>query len=115
MQAPVLRRGCNGRQQQQRAAAKTTRAKPWSSSNRGACRRGRLSVRVTATATTELASPSRPAEHQEVEMSEEKKDIQRLMARPYKYGFKTIIESDTFPKGLDEEVVRCAPHILLLA
>ena len=48
-------------------------------------------------------------------MSEEKKDIQRLMARPYKYGFKTIIESDTFPKGLDEEVVRCAPHILLLA
>jgi hypothetical protein len=26
--------------------------------------------------------------------------------RPYKAGWKTIIESDTFPKGLDEDVVR---------
>jgi hypothetical protein len=31
-------------------------------------------------------------------MTDEKRDIQKLMARPYKYGFKTIIESDTFPK-----------------
>lgn len=29
-----------------------------------------------------------------------------MMNKPYKYGFKTIIESDTFPKGLDEDVVR---------
>ena len=26
--------------------------------------------------------------------------------RPYKAGWKTIIESDTFPKGLSEDVVR---------
>lgn len=31
-------------------------------------------------------------------MTDEKRDIQKLLARPYKYGFKTIIESDTFPK-----------------
>lgn len=39
-------------------------------------------------------------------MSDEKRDIQRMLNKPYKYGFKTIIESDTFPKGLDEDVVR---------
>lgn len=42
----------------------------------------------------------------EVEMSDEKKDIQRMLNKPYKYGFKTIIESDVFPKGLSEDVVR---------
>lgn len=26
--------------------------------------------------------------------------------RPYTAGFRTMIESDTFPKGLDEDVVR---------
>lgn len=40
------------------------------------------------------------------ELSEEKRDLQRLLSRPYKYGFKTMIESDVFPKGLDEDVVR---------
>ena len=29
-----------------------------------------------------------------------------FICRPYKAGWKTIIESDTFPKGLDEDVVR---------
>lgn len=42
----------------------------------------------------------------EVELSDEKKDIQKMLSRPYKYGFKTIIESDVFPKGLNEDVVR---------
>ena len=28
------------------------------------------------------------------------------LSRPYKAGWKTIIESDTFPKGLSEDVVR---------
>eukprot|EP00887_Chlorella_sp_A99_P005995 scaffold27.g5995.t1 len=42
----------------------------------------------------------------EEELSEEKRDIQRMLAKPYKYGFKTIIESDVFPKGLSEDVVR---------
>jgi hypothetical protein len=39
-------------------------------------------------------------------MSEEKRDIQKMLNKPYKYGFKTIIESDVFPKGLSEDVVR---------
>jgi hypothetical protein len=43
---------------------------------------------------------------EEVELTDEKKDIQKLLNRPYKYGFKTYIESETFPKGLDEDVVR---------
>lgn len=40
------------------------------------------------------------------EISEEKKDIQKILSKPYKWGFKTIIESETFPKGLSEDVVR---------
>ena len=31
---------------------------------------------------------------------------QTANCRPYLPGFRTIIESDTFPKGLDEDVVR---------
>jgi Fe-S cluster assembly protein SufB len=47
-----------------------------------------------------------PEEVEVAELSEEKRDIQKLMSRPYKYGFKSYIESDTFPKGLNEDVVR---------
>ena len=36
----------------------------------------------------------------------QKRDLQAMLNKPYKYGFKTIIESDTFPKGLSEDVVR---------
>jgi hypothetical protein len=36
----------------------------------------------------------------------EKRDIQQMLNRPYKYGFQTFIDSETFPKGLDETVVR---------
>lgn len=43
---------------------------------------------------------------EEAQISDEKRDIQKILDRPYKYGFKTIIESDTFPKGLNEDVVR---------
>ncbi len=43
----------------------------------------------------------------ETHASAEKRDLQQLMNRPYKYGFKTIIESDVFPPGLNEDVV-CA-------
>eukprot|EP00775_Hariotina_reticulata_P008303 gene8303-8488_t len=42
----------------------------------------------------------------DVELSDEKKEISKLLNRPYKYGFKTYIESETFPKGLNEDVVR---------
>jgi hypothetical protein len=36
----------------------------------------------------------------------QKRDLQKMLDRPYKYGFQTIIESDTFPPGLNEDVVR---------
>lgn len=42
----------------------------------------------------------------EVEEETEEAKIAKLLAKPYKYGFKTIIESDVFPKGLSEDVVR---------
>lgn len=48
----------------------------------------------------------RTAMAEDVELSEEKRTIQKILDRPYKHGFKTIIESDTFPKGLSEDVVR---------
>eukprot|EP00197_Chlamydomonas_leiostraca_P003843 CAMPEP_0202865926 /NCGR_PEP_ID=MMETSP1391-20130828/6699_1 /ASSEMBLY_ACC=CAM_ASM_000867 /TAXON_ID=1034604 /ORGANISM="Chlamydomonas leiostraca, Strain SAG 11-49" /LENGTH=533 /DNA_ID=CAMNT_0049545817 /DNA_START=98 /DNA_END=1699 /DNA_ORIENTATION=+ len=55
--------------------------------------------------------PVRTAQIEQVElddenMTDEKRDIQKLLSRPYKYGFKTLIESDTFAKGLNEDVVR---------
>lgn len=46
------------------------------------------------------------AEVEEQTLSDEKRDIQKLLSRPYKYGFQTLIESNTFPKGLSEDVVR---------
>ncbi len=33
-------------------------------------------------------------------------DVEKLVDAPYKYGFVTDIESDTFPPGLDENIVR---------
>jgi hypothetical protein len=54
-------------------------------------------LRVHATAAPELMAE---------EMSDEKKDIQKMLNKPYKYGFTTIIESDVFPKGISEDVVR---------
>ena len=36
----------------------------------------------------------------------QKRDLQKMLDRPYKYGFQSIIESDTFPPGLNEDVVR---------
>lgn len=65
--------------------------------------------RAPAQPRREPVSPCRSAIEAEApmaEMSDEKRDIQRMLNKPYKYGFKTIIESDTFPKGLDEDVVR---------
>ncbi|KAK2080315.1 hypothetical protein QBZ16_000168 [Prototheca wickerhamii] len=61
--------------------------------------RGVHRPRPAATADVDLPEPA-------TELSEEKRDLQRLLSRPYKYGFKTMIESDVFPKGLDEDVVR---------
>ncbi|MEL0083291.1 MAG: Fe-S cluster assembly protein SufB [Gammaproteobacteria bacterium] len=39
-------------------------------------------------------------------MSTESEDIDRYISREYEHGFVTDIEQDTFPPGLDEEVVR---------
>jgi Fe-S cluster assembly protein SufB len=39
-------------------------------------------------------------------MSTEAQDLEKLTGGEYKYGFVTDIESDTVPKGLDEDVIR---------
>ena len=43
-------------------------------------------------------------------MSETPSQLQELVARQYKHGFVTDIESDTVPPGLDESVVRLISH-----
>lgn len=73
-------------------------------------RHSRRSLRVAAAASTEAAPDSSQqvvaADAAADTLSEEKQEISKLLNRPYKYGFKTIIESETFPKGLSEDVVR---------
>jgi len=32
--------------------------------------------------------------------------INKIISAEYKMGFETIIKSDTFPKGLNEEVIK---------
>ena len=64
-------------------------------------RRGRRRYGCWAT-----AAPSTVQQGGNDAVEEEKKDIQKMLSKPYKYGFKTMIESDVFPKGLDEDVVR---------
>ena len=32
-------------------------------------------------------------------------NIQNLVNQPYKYGFSTIIETETLPAGLNEEII----------
>jgi len=39
-------------------------------------------------------------------MATQEETIEQLATREYKYGFETILETDTFPPGLDEDVVR---------
>ncbi len=39
-------------------------------------------------------------------MSTEAQDLEKLTGGEYKYGFVTDIETDTVPKGLDEDVIR---------
>src|SRR5436190_10989527 len=39
-------------------------------------------------------------------MSTSPETIEQLASREYKYGFETIVETDTFPPGLDESIVR---------
>ena len=39
-------------------------------------------------------------------MSKTLKQIEKITSSEYKYGFTTDIESDTIPKGLNEDVIR---------
>jgi Fe-S cluster assembly protein SufB len=39
-------------------------------------------------------------------MATQEETIEQLATREYKYGFETILETDTFPPGLNEDVVR---------
>ena len=39
-------------------------------------------------------------------MSTSEETIEQLATREYKYGFETILEAETFPPGLNEDVVR---------
>ncbi|GMV23563.1 MAG: Fe-S cluster assembly protein SufB [Acidimicrobiia bacterium] len=39
-------------------------------------------------------------------MATSEETIEQLATREYKYGFETILETDTFPPGLNEDVVR---------
>ncbi len=34
------------------------------------------------------------------------KQIKEILSRDYKLGFETLVESDTFPKGLNEDVIK---------
>src|SRR5690606_40656814 len=43
-------------------------------------------------------------------MASGQQDVEQLVARKYRHGFVTDIESDTVPPGLDESVIR---HISL--
>ncbi len=65
---------------------------------------------ATADEVATLAKQQQAAAQQEASsgssMTDEKRDLQRLLDRPYKHGFTTAIESETFPKGLSEDVVR---------
>ena len=39
-------------------------------------------------------------------MNNSQKKIQNLVNQPYKYGFSTTIETETFSPGLSEEVIQ---------
>ncbi len=39
-------------------------------------------------------------------MSATAKEINGIMSQGYKQGFVTVLETDTFPPGLDEAVIR---------
>ena len=41
-----------------------------------------------------------------MDMSTSPETVEQLASREYRYGFETTLETDTFPPGLDEQVVR---------
>lgn len=41
----------------------------------------------------------------EIQLPSQSSNLERLVNEPYKYGFRTDVESDEFPRGLNEELV----------
>ena len=39
-------------------------------------------------------------------MSTSTETIEQLATREYQYGFETLVEADTVPRGLNEDIVR---------
>jgi FeS assembly protein SufB len=76
--------------------AKATSATFRGRNARGAARGARLAARAEAITD----APEMDAKAEEVDK------IQQMLAKPYKAGFVTDIETDTIPKGLSEETVR---------
>jgi len=50
--------------------------------------------------------PAKPASGEVTENTMSSTSVQTLVSQPYKYGFVTDIESDTLPRGLNEETIR---------
>lgn len=76
-------------------------------SSKPLCRQSQSQRKLTRHSPLQVsAAAATDSTVEDVEMSDEKKDIQKMLNRPYKHGWQTIIESETFPKGLSEDVVR---------
>ena len=41
----------------------------------------------------------------EKQTNDSEKVLEEIVVTPYKYGFKTEIENESFPKGLNQEIV----------
>ena len=39
-------------------------------------------------------------------LESEDEEVLNLISQPYKYGFTTKVETEEFPKGLNEEIIR---------
>lgn len=63
-----------------------------------------LHKRAPRARSISCAAAAEVAEEDVVEA--QKRDLQKMLNKPYKYGFQTMIESETFPPGLNEDVVR---------
>lgn len=66
---------------------------------RGLCSRKPAARRVCCKAAADEVAVEDVVEAQ-------KRDLQKMLDKPYKYGFQTMIESETLPPGLNEDVVR---------
>ena len=72
--------------------------------------KGKVNEKKLMTTTTELRAATDSTSDVEVEELDsgelEKREIEDILAKPYKFGFVSDIESEAIPKGLSEETVR---------